>query len=233
MNDLKNKTIAEIVSEDIKTASVFKKYQLDFCCGGGKTIDKACENKQIDTTSLYRDLELVLQEPIEKNTNYKDWKLDFLIDYIVNVHHSYVTENIPVIYEFAQKVANVHGDHNPETIEIANLFTELANELTSHMQKEEKVLFPAIKEMLTNQKNEFHFGSIENPVRMMEHEHDSAGDIVKKIQELSVNYTTPEYACNTYKALYFKLDEFANDLFQHIHLENNILFPKVREMNVV
>lgn len=231
MNHLKNKTIAEIVSDDIKTASVFKKYHLDFCCGGGKTIDKACENKNIDVDKLYMDLELILQEPIAKNTNYKDWKLEFLIDYIVNVHHSYVTENIPVIYEFAQKVAKVHGDHSPETIEIANLFTTLANELTSHMQKEEKILFPAVKEMLANQKNEFYFGSIENPVSMMEHEHDVAGDLVKKIQGLSTNFTTPEYACNTYKALYFKLEEFTNDLFQHIHLENNILFKKVREMN--
>jgi len=233
MSDLRNMTIAEIVSDDIKTASVFKKYQLDFCCGGGKTIDKACENKDINVENLYLDLELILQEPIQKNTNYKDWKLDFLIDYIINVHHTYVTENVQIIHEFAQKVAKVHGDHNPETIEIAKLFTELANELTSHMEKEEKVLFPAVKEMLVHPKNEFHFGSIENPVRMMEHEHDEAGDIIKKIQQLSNNFTTPEYACNTYKALYFKLEEFTNDLFQHIHLENNILFKKVREMNAL
>ncbi len=230
MNDLSNKTIAEIVSDDISTASVFKKYQLDFCCGGGKTIAKACENLDIDEKDVLNDLKNVHVDNSNTNLNFKDWKLDFLIDYIVNVHHTYVTENVSIINEFAQKVAKVHGDHNPENIEIAKLFTELSNELLAHMQKEEKILFPAIKEMIKNGNSNFQFGSIENPVRMMEHEHDNAGDIIKTIQQLSNNFTPPSHACNTYKALYHKLEEFTNDLFQHIHLENNILFHKVREL---
>jgi len=230
MKDLENKTIAEIVSEDISTASVFKKYQLDFCCGGGKTVAKACEKNNINMDDVLHDLENLTYNNTNPNLNFKDWNLDFLIDYIVNVHHTFVSNNVGLINEFAQKVAKVHGDHNPETIEIANLFVSLSNELLAHMQKEERVLFPAIKEMLKNQQSNFPFGSIENPVRMMEHEHDNAGDIIKKIQILSNNFTTPDYACNTYKALYHKLEEFTNDLFQHIHLENNILFPKVRKL---
>ncbi len=230
MNNLENKTIAEIVSNDISAASVFKKYQIDFCCGGGKTIAKACENSDINIEDVIFDLENLTFNNVNPNLNFKDWKLDFLIDYIVNVHHTFVNENISIINEFAQKVATVHGEHNPENIEIANLFENLGNELLAHMQKEENVLFPAIKEMLKNKQNNFHFGSIDNPVKMMEHEHDNAGDIIKKIQELSNNFTTPDHACNTYKALYHKLEEFTNDLFQHIHLENNILFPKVRQL---
>jgi regulator of cell morphogenesis and NO signaling len=230
MNDLKNKTIAEIVSDDISTASVFKKYQLDFCCGGGKTISKACENSNINVDDVLKDLENVNVDNSNPNLNFKDWKLDFLIDYIINIHHTYVNDNIAIINEFAQKVALVHGDHNPENIEIANLFETLSNELLAHMQKEEKILFPAIKEMVQNGNKNFQFGSIENPVKMMEQEHDSAGDIIKKIQQLSNNFTTPDHACNTYKALYHMLEEFTNDLFQHIHLENNILFQKVREL---
>lgn len=230
MINIENKTIAEIVSEDINTASVFKKYQLDFCCGGGKTVAKACENSQINVEDVLSDLENLNFKNSNPNLNFKDWKLDFLIDYIVNVHHTYVSENVTIINEFAQKVATVHGDHNPENIEIAELFNTLSSELLSHMQKEEKILFPAIKEMIVNKQNNFHFGSIDNPVKMMEHEHDNAGNIIKKIQSLSNNFTTPDHACNTYKALYHKLEEFTNDLFQHIHLENNILFPKVRQL---
>lgn len=230
MKELMNKTIAEIVSEDISKASVFKKYHLDFCCGGGKTISKACENSDIDMDDLINDLENANTNNSDTNLNFKDWKLDFLIDYIVNVHHTYVLENIDIINEFAQKVATVHGGHNPENIEIANLFSQLSEELLSHMKKEEEILFPAIKHMLNNGDKEFSFASIESPVKMMEEEHDNAGDIIKKIQKLSNYFSTPEYACNTYKALYHKLEEFTNDLFQHIHLENNILFTKVRNL---
>lgn len=223
-----NKTIAEIVSDDISTASVFKKYHLDFCCGGGKTISKACEKTNINIEDVLYDLENVNISNSNSNLNFKDWKLDFLIDYIVNVHHTFVLENVGVINEFAQKVATVHGDHNPENIEIANLFTQLSKELISHMKKEEDILFPAIKQMINNGNSNFDFDTIESPIKMMEEEHDNAGNIIKKIQQLSNNFSTPDYACNTYKALYHKLEEFTNDLFQHIHLENNILFPKVR-----
>ncbi len=228
MRDILNKTIAEIVSDDISTASVFKKYHLDFCCGGGKTISKACEKTNINIEDILYDLENVNISNSNSNLNFKDWKLDFLIDYIVNVHHTFVLENVGVINEFAQKVATVHGDHNPENIEIANLFAQLSKELISHMKKEEDILFPAIKQMINNGNSDFDFDTIESPIKMMEEEHDNAGDIIKKIQQLSNNFSTPDYACNTYKALYHKLEEFTNDLFQHIHLENNILFPKVR-----
>ncbi|WP_298263925.1 iron-sulfur cluster repair di-iron protein [uncultured Lutibacter sp.] len=224
MLDIKNKTIAEIVSDDISTASVFKKYNLDFCCGGGKTVEKACIKANINVDEVINDLLSNTPKNDAPTLNFKDWNPEFLADYIVNVHHTYVKENLSIINEFSTKVASVHGHHAPETIEIDHLFTTLSNELISHLEKEETILFPAIKSKLKDP----NFSYDKNVIAILEDEHDSAGTIVKKIQELSNNFTPPVWACNTFKALYHKLDEFINDLYQHIHLENNILFPKVK-----
>lgn len=224
MLDLKNKTIAEIVSDDISTASVFKKYKLDFCCGGGKTVENACKKANINSDDVVNALVNNTAKDNAPNLNFKDWKADFLIDYIINVHHTYVKENLNIIKEFADKVANVHGHHAAETIEIAQLFSTLSEELISHLEKEETILFPAIKANLSD--TSFNYGK--SVIDILEDEHENAGTIIKRIQELSNNFTPPEWACNTYKALYHKLDEFINDLYQHIHLENNILFLKVR-----
>jgi regulator of cell morphogenesis and NO signaling len=225
MIDIKNKTIAEIVSDDISTASVFKKYNLDFCCGGGKTVENACIKAHINPDEVVNDLLNNTQKNSTPNLNFKDWNADFLVDYIVNVHHTYVTDNLSIINEFATKVAGVHGHHSPETIEIDDLFTKLSNELILHLEKEETILFPAIKAKVADPSFQYDM----NVIEILEDEHDNAGTIVKRIQQLSNNFTPPEWACNTYKALYHKLDEFINDLYQHIHLENNILFLKVKE----
>ena len=140
-----------------------------------------------------------------------------------------------LITEFANKVARVHGDHSPETIKIAELWQTLSEELNFHLRKEEQILFPYVTQMLVvEEENKLlgvpGFQTVQNPIRAMEFEHDSAGDLIKEIQHLSNNFTPPEWACNTYKVLYFKLQEFQNDLFNHIHLENNILFPKAIEL---
>ena len=231
MTTIDNKTVAEVVSENIKTAHVFKKYGIDFCCGGGITIDKACEKKNLNYSQLKEELLKVDDAP--KAYNYNSWKLDFLIDHILNVHHTYVEESIPLILQYSNRVAEVHGHHYTEVIEINKLFIEVANELISHMKKEEVILFPYIKKLLGH-KNEEQllnippFGSINNPIAMMESEHELAGDIFKEIARLTNNYTPPEEACNTFRALYSKLAEFEQDLHQHIHLENNILHPKAK-----
>ena len=224
MLELKDKTIAEIVSEDISTASVFKKHNIDFCCGGGISVEKACEKSNLNLNEVVNDLKNHSGKSDVTNLNFKDWAPDFLADYIKNVHHTYVMENLTIINQFSSKVAKVHGEHAPETIEIDNLFTALSNELISHLEKEEAILFPAIKERAKNPDYSFDASVIE----ILEDEHESAGDIVKKITKLSNHFTPPDWGCNTFKALYFKLDEFINDLYQHIHLENNILFPKVK-----
>ena len=238
MNTIDNKTVAEVVSENIKTAHVFKKYGIDFCWGGGITIDKGCEKKNLDYSQLKEELLKVDDAP--KAYNYNSWKLDFLIDHILNVHHTYVEESIPLILQYSNRVAEVHGHHYTEVLKINSLFNAVADELASHMNKEENILFPYIKSLLQLELSEEPlspppFGSINNPIAMMESEHESAGDIFKEIAKLTNNYTPPEDACNTFRALYAKLDEFEQDLHQHIHLENNILHPKAKllEQNLI
>ena len=142
-----------------------------------------------------------------------------------------------MIIQYSDKVAKVHGHHYVEVVKINELFHEIANELNQHMKKEEMILFPYIKQIAEAKKNgtplsSAPFGTVKNPIKMMEHEHDSAGDIIKEIAKLSNNFTPPESACNTFRALYSKLEEFQNDLFQHIHLENNILYPKAIKLEL-
>ncbi|MCP4443357.1 MAG: iron-sulfur cluster repair di-iron protein [Aureispira sp.] len=234
MNITEEKTVAEVVTENIKAAHVFKKYGIDFCCGGGISIQKACAKNDVDYVVLAKELEAI-DGQVPRAYNYDNWDLDFLIDHIVNVHHSYVAESLPLLAQYSARVAKVHGAQYEEVIEINRLFIAVAQELSAHMQKEERILFPFIKQMVQAQKEGSPaprppFGTVNNPIRMMEMEHENAGEILKEIAKLSNNYTPPEGACNTFRALFAKLDEFEQDLHQHIHLENNILFPKALKL---
>ncbi len=229
-NRMAEQKVSEVVASNIKTAHVFKKYGIDFCCGGGISIERACNKHAIQMDQLIADLMRVDQAVLPAQ-NYNNWPLDFLMDYIIQTHHSYVLEAVDMIKSYAAKVVKVHGEGHPPVIEINELFLRVASELQFHMQKEEQILFPFIRKLVQEQKDKTsslapHFGSVANPIAMMEQEHELAGDLLKKIAVLSNNYTPPEWACNTFKALYAKLDEFEQDLHIHVHLENNILFPK-------
>lgn len=230
MDITKEKTVAEIVTKNIKAAHTFKKHGIDFCCGGGITIEKACAKNNVDYETLEKELESI-DTNLPNAFNYDNWDLSFLADHIVNVHHKYVEEAIPLLLQYAARVADVHGHHYTEVVEINKLVIELAKDLAVHMKKEELILFPFVKQLVIAQKKNTkpavpHFGTLVNPIEMMENEHETAGDILKKIAELSNSYQTPEGACNTFRALYSILEEFEQDLHHHIHLENNILFPK-------
>jgi len=230
MTIAENKTVAEIVTENIKTAHIFKKFGIDFCCGGGITIEDACSKKGVDYTLLEKELAAV-DVLVDKEHDYDKWDLNFLIDHIINVHHKYVEESIPLLLQYADRVAKVHGHHYIEVVEINSLFHEVAQELSAHMKKEEHILFPYIKQLVKAEIEGLtparpHFGTVNNPIKMMEFEHENAGDIFKSIAKLSNDYTPPDEACNTFRALYAKLEEFEQDLHKHIHLENNILHPK-------
>ena len=235
-NTYLNKTVGEIVKGNYQTAEVFKKFNIDFCCGGKVKIDEACSANNIpidELTNALVEAENYAGSDTEKK--FKDWDPDFLANYIVNVHHKYVRDNIPLLSEFTQKIAHVHGERHPELIQIAELFQAVSSELQHHMMKEENILFPYIIEIQSAFKNKSQlgpspFGTVKNPIRMMEMEHDNAGALLKQIRQLSDNYSLPEDACNTYMVTYKKLDEFENDLYEHIHLENNILFPKAIEL---
>lgn len=227
-------TVAEIVTDDIRTADVFKKYNIDFCCGGGISIQKACEKQGLNFEIIEEEINDLGKRKVQAH-DFNSWELDFLIDYIQNVHHTYVNENMPLLLQYANKVAHVHGAHFTETIRINQLVIDVVAELTAHMKKEELILFPFIKKLLYTKRTgetrfESYFGSVNNPIKMMEREHENAGDAFKSIAKLTRKYTPPAEACNTFKALYAKLDEFEQDLHQHIHLENNILFPKARDL---
>lgn len=234
MESLQEKTVANVVTENIKAAHVFKKYGIDFCCGGGVSIKRACEKADVNLDQLTQEL-LTLDNQPDRASDYNSWKLDFLTDHIINVHHQYVEENSPLLLQYAKRVNHVHGGTYKELGEIEDLVVEVVQEMASHQRKEELILFPFIKRLVkaeaeSSELPDSHFGSVDNPIKMMEDEHDEAGGIMRKIAALSNNYTPPQGACNTYKAFFAKLEEFEQDLHHHIHLENNILFPKVSKL---
>jgi regulator of cell morphogenesis and NO signaling len=229
--DLRSLTLSQIVKKNYKAAAVFERYSLDFCCRGNRPVASACSDAGVDTDNVLSELELLGNESEIRGFNPEEWNLDFLTDYIVNTHHQYILKMIPVISAHADKVATVHGKNHPETKDIARTFTAVYKDLKQHMQKEEQILFPFIKRLVLIKASSLkfekpYFGTVENPIRMMEVEHQNAGDELYAIRELTNNYNPPADACNTYKILYQELKDFEEDLHRHVHLENNILFPK-------
>ena len=230
-----DETLGQIAAKDLRKAQIFKKYGLDFCCGGKKTVTQACAEKGLDVTRIQQELRQADKMPSSRPIPYGDWSLDFLADYIVNTHHSYVTKHLPDIRMYAAKVAKVHGNHHPELLRIHHLVEAVNTELMAHMVKEERVLFPYIKELAAAKKNTqplhaAHFGTVQNPINMMEMEHELVWKNLEEIRALSNNYSLLEDACASYSLLYRMLGEFEEDLHLHIHLENNILFPKALEI---
>ena len=230
MRITKESIIAELVALDYRTASVFKNNKIDFCCNGNRTIEDACNQKQIEYSTLLQQLDQIVSENKESTVDYNSWPLDLLADYIEKKHHRYVDTKIQEIKPYLEKVIKVHSSHHPELIEIGKLFEESADELTKHMKKEELMLFPHIRKMVqaeqSGSKVQAPFGTVQNPIKMMMLEHDNEGERFRKISSLSDNYSPPADACNTYRVTFALLKEFEDDLHLHIHLENNILFPK-------
>jgi len=241
--DFRGRPVGEVVADDYRRAGVFKRYGIDFCCSGGRTVQEACEKKGVS----YPELEAALLEASASRDggnrpDPREWELDFLADYIASVHHAYVRANLPVLRQFARKVARVHGEHRPEVVQIAALLDELAPEMEQHMAKEEEILFPHVRALATASRQGRGGAATDRPsggespsiaastsseeaIRLMEEEHDHAGELLRRIRELSSDYQPPEWACNTYRATYVMLEEFEEDLHRHVHLENNVLFP--------
>ncbi|MEO8116096.1 MAG: iron-sulfur cluster repair di-iron protein [Bacteroidota bacterium] len=229
----KDETLGEIAVKDLRKAEVFKKYGLDFCCGGKKTVKEACAEKGIDVTKVEKELQNANKSASDmRPLPYNDWSMSFLADYIINTHHSYVKKTLPDLEMYADKVARVHGKQHPELLEINQLVKDVCDELAPHMIKEETILFPFIKQLDSNdssttiQQQHHAFRSVESPIDMMEQEHEIVGRKMEEIRELSKNYTVPDDGCASYSFLFKSLDEFEKDLHIHVHLENNILFPK-------
>lgn len=232
--DLQNAFIGDIVAEDFRTAAIFKRHKIDFCCNGGRTIEAACTAKKIDSAVIYKAIE-ELPKGNGGDIDFSSWPLDLLADYVERIHHRYVEEKTPVIQAFLDKLCKVHGGRHPELFEIKELFDASAQDLGAHLKKEELILFPFIKNMVKAKQTgeplkQPQFGSVENPVSMMKHEHNVEGERFRKIAEITDDYTPPADACNTYRVAFAMLQEFEDDLHRHIHIENNILFPKSIEL---
>jgi regulator of cell morphogenesis and NO signaling len=222
-------TIGEIVANDFRAASIFKEAGIDFCCGGNKSLTDACNEKGVDEPDLVKQLDALTQTPLAGAMNFKEWELGFLSDYIVNTHHKFVLKNLPELVFYTQKIADVHGGHHPELIEVATLFTKINEELLQHLKNEEEVLFPAIKQAEKNASAEIK-SSIVSEITRMQGEHEFAGGAMDKINVLTQNYLIPDDACNTYRVSLKLLEQFEDDLHVHVHLENNILYPKALKL---
>ncbi|MFV0605788.1 MAG: iron-sulfur cluster repair di-iron protein [Niabella sp.] len=229
-------TVGSIAAKDLRKAEVFKEKGIDFCCGGRKTLQQACEAAGISEEELRQALEAVDKAPVTPSQDYNKWELDFLADYIVNTHHRYVKESVDNIYAMAVKVTGRHGNQHPELKEVAERIRPFLQELLHHTEKEEQILFPIIKASVAKKRDQSIElktppGFVQQPIAVMQLEHENAGEDLSFFRKVTNNYALPDGACNSYRYLYEKMQEFENDLHQHIHLENNILFPKAIKLD--
>lgn len=220
-------TLGEIAVKDLRKAEVFKKYGIDFCCGGKKTVREVCSEKGLDFDEIEQELQQIDKAPVTRGVPYDDWPLDFLADYIINTHHSYVKKSLPDLLAYTNKIMQVHGHAHPELTEVSDLTKSIATELTEHMVDEETVLFPYVKELVKADKSTVLNHDRIATIAEMEKEHDAVGRMLERIRLITNDYTLPADSCASYALTFKLLQEFEDDLFLHIHLENNILFPKM------
>ncbi len=225
MKNYKDINIGEIVTQDFRAAEIFKNAGIDFCCGGSQSLEQACKEKKLDSSVLETELAKLEMTTVNAMHNFNEWNLNFLCDYIVNTHHKTVMKLLPQLTVYTQKIAQVHGANHQELIAISALFAEINTELLQHLRNEEEVLFPAIKELLINNSDEAK-ATIISEINRMKGEHEFAGGAMDKINVLSDNYSVPADGCSTYQVAYKLLEQFEDDLHIHVHLENNILYPK-------
>lgn len=231
MTELSAKSLAQIVTSNHKAAMVFEKYQLDFCCKGKRTLQQACAENDIQVEEVVSDLEKTgLDDGNSIHVDFEKLTVAQLADYIVSTHHSFVKKEMPAILGYLQKVSSKHGERHPEVVKVFQLFHSVCEEMELHMKKEEVILFPRIKEIESHheQGKELMISPsyLQAPIQMMEQEHDHAGALLAEIRALTNNYEPPVDACTTFRLSYACLQAFELDLHQHVHLENNILFPK-------
>lgn len=221
----KELTVGEIVAHDYRAASIFKYAGIDFCCGGKKSLEETCSEKGIDESELMRKLDMLDSVPNTTVHKYIDWDPGFLCDYIMNIHHKYVLKTLPELVQYTAKISAVHGDRHPELKEVASLFLQINKELLQHLQNEEQVLFPSIKKAVKSDSQSARL-TIISEISRLSAEHEFAGGAMDTINKLTSGYSLPDDACNTYTVAFRLLQEFEDDLHTHVHLENNILFPK-------
>lgn len=235
MEVIQDKTLGAIVASDYRAAEVFEKYDMDFCCNGNRSIKEAAEEKKMDWSLLAKEIEEKTKEKVEGIVSFDELPLDLLSDFIVKTYHKRAMEQIGVIKPLLNKICKVHGHHHEELFEIKALFDKAANIITTHQKKEEIMLYPFIKRMVKVKENnenlkEIPAKRVDDPVHLLTEEHTEQGAIFKQIAQLSQNYRIPADGCHSYKVTFDLLKEFEQDLHKHIHLENNILFPKALKL---
>jgi len=219
-------SVAEIVTSDFRTAEIFRKAGIDFCCGGDKKLREACSESGINHSDLIDQLSEMIKSPAGCTPDYKTWDPVFLSDYIINTHHNYVKRILPALVSYSKKIVSVHGSWHPELSLTNDLISKLNEDLLNHMNKEEATLFPAIRDS-SGTKSQNAAGIIKSEVNNLRSEHDNAGRLMDEIRVITSGYRIPEDACNTYSLTFKLLQQFEADLHVHVHLENNILFPGV------
>jgi regulator of cell morphogenesis and NO signaling len=229
-------TVRDIALEQPASIRVFERFGIDYCCGGRKPLAEACQERSLDLQTVLAAIERAANGASESAQEWVSGSLEALCEHIVRTHHEYVRREIPRLWQLAQKVVARHGDTHPELLHMQQLIRDAGEDLIRHLGKEEQILFPSIVNMERNLANCGPrslgcFGSVRNPIRVMMAEHDAAGDAVAQIRRLSNDFTPPEGACPTYLGYFHALSEFEQDLHRHVHLENNILFPRAIEMD--
>lgn len=221
--------VGDIVVNFPKASNLFKEYRIDFCCGGNRTLSEVLKQKGLDDGEVLNRLNRMYQDMV----NLKESNLDFpsmgssdLIEHIVNTHHVYLQKELPLLSEYVTKILRVHGASHGELAQLHRLFHTLKMELESHLIKEEEIIFPLIAEFEQTRSEETRNKAIK-VIDELEKEHTGVGDILREMREITNQYTLPEGACRTYTLTFQKLEELESDLFQHIHLENNILFRRL------
>lgn len=221
-------TIGQIVRQLPARTRVLEDLGIDYCCGGQKTLAAACQEKGLDPQAVALSLQQVQRPAAEVDV--AAMTMTQLVDHLEQTHHVYLKQELPRMVAMTAKVAGVHVGHEPRLPELAEVVQALAEELANHLEKEEQILFPSLRELeATGQMAHACFGTVRGPIQMMEYEHDSAGQALARIRELTGGYTMPAWGCNTYRAMLDGLAHLEADLHQHIHKENNILFPMAVE----
>jgi regulator of cell morphogenesis and NO signaling len=228
-------TIWQLVAKDFRNAEVFQKFGIDFCCGGKKTIEEVCQKKGINQDLVWDEINQNEKKKSSGGFDFINWTPSLLCEYIIQQHHGYVKESLPIIYELSNKVARVHGGFDSFLVELNKTVILLAQELVDHLKKEEDFIFPFIKNNVIDESSLKLVSSEDLNLFLaqtseMENEHEVAGSLLKKVRELTNDFKIPDHACTSYRVLFLKLEEFEKDLHQHVHLENNILLPKVTEL---
>ncbi|MCH8145771.1 MAG: iron-sulfur cluster repair di-iron protein [Gemmatimonadetes bacterium] len=233
MNELEIQTVGQMVVERPQRSRVFDRLHIDYCCGGKRTLEEACAKRGLDLKAVLAELEAFDAEAEAQGDAVRPANLTMteLADDIERTHHAYLREELPRLGDLVKKVSAVHGQAHPWLSGLTSVYAELVAELEPHMLKEEQILFPLIRELdQATTAPSFHCGSVGNPIRMMEMEHQNAGAALDRIREMTTDYEIPEGACNSFRAMLSGLEHLEADLHLHIHKENEILFPKASEM---